>query len=32
VRNFVGRIDEMTLWKVALTESELLAIYEQTRP
>ena len=32
VRNFVGRIDEMTLWKVALTESELLDIYEQTRP
>ena len=32
VRNFVGRIDEMTLWKVALTESELLDIYEHTRP
>lgn len=32
VRNFVGRIDEMTLWKVALSESELLEIYENTRP
>ena len=32
VRNFVGRIDEMTLWNVALTESELLEIYQNTRP
>lgn len=32
VRNFVGRIDEMTLWKVALSEPELLEIYENTRP
>ncbi|MFO0824316.1 MAG: LamG-like jellyroll fold domain-containing protein [Gemmataceae bacterium] len=32
VRNFIGRIDELTLWNVALDERELLKIHEATRP
>lgn len=32
VRNFIGRMDEVTLWKVALKSEELLRIYEKTRP
>ncbi len=32
VRNFVGRIDEMTIWKAALSSEEILSIYRQTRP
>lgn len=32
VRNFIGRMDEMTLWKVALKGEELLRMYQKTRP
>jgi hypothetical protein len=32
VRNFVGRMDELTLWKVALDANELRNIYLSTRP
>lgn len=32
VRNFVGRMDELTLWKVALKGDELQTMYRQTRP
>jgi len=32
VRNFVGRMDELTLWKVALDANELRHIYLSTRP
>lgn len=32
IRNFIGRIDELTLWKVALSEADLLAIYQKTHP
>lgn len=32
VRNFIGRMDEITLWKVAMKGDELLRIYEVTRP
>ncbi len=32
IRNFVGRIDEMTVWKSALSPEEIRKIYLQTRP
>ena len=32
VRNFVGRMDELTLWRVALTAEELVDIYQTSRP
>ena len=32
VRNFVGRMDELTIWKTALTDKEILSIYRETRP
>jgi Concanavalin A-like lectin/glucanases superfamily len=32
VRNFVGRMDEFTLWKVALTAEEILNIHRSTHP
>jgi hypothetical protein len=32
VRNFVGRMDELTLWNSALKGDELQEIYRQTRP
>ncbi len=32
VRNFVGRMDELTLWKVALKGDDLQTMYRQTRP
>lgn len=32
IRNFIGRIDELTIWKVALSEAELFAIYQNTHP
>jgi hypothetical protein len=32
IRNFIGRIDELTLWKVALSEAQLRAIYQKTHP
>ena len=32
VRNFLGRMDELTLWKVALKGDELQTMYRQTRP
>lgn len=32
IRNFVGRIDEMTIWKTALSNEEIRGIYRQTRP
>lgn len=31
-RNFVGRMDELTLWKVALKADELQTMYRQTKP
>jgi len=32
VRNFVGRMDELTIWKEALTGDEIHSIYRKTRP
>lgn len=32
VRNFIGRIDELTVWNVALNSEEILNIYLQSRP
>ncbi len=32
VRNFVGRMDELTLWNVALDASEIRDIYHRTQP
>lgn len=32
VRNFVGRMDEMTLWNTALSGEEIMQIYRQTHP
>lgn len=32
VRNFVGRIDELTVWNVALTTSDIANIYSKTHP
>ncbi len=32
VRNFVGRMDELTVWKVALTGDELQAMNQKGRP
>ena len=32
VRNFVGRMDQLTVWKTALSGKEILDIYRQTRP
>ena len=32
VRNFVGRMDEFTLWNVALTAEDILKIYQLTHP
>ncbi len=32
IRNFVGRIDEMTIWNVALKDGKIRDIYRQTRP
>lgn len=32
VRNFVGRIDEIAIWKTPLTETEISEIFSQTRP
>ncbi len=32
VRNFVGRIDGMTIWKTALSGKEILETYKKTRP
>jgi len=32
VRNFVGRMDELTIWKDALSATEIRKIYRNTRP
>jgi len=32
VRNFIGRIDELTVWNTALSGEEILAIYRNTKP
>ena len=32
VRNFIGRMDELTLWKVALTSSEIAAMHGEYHP
>jgi ferric-dicitrate binding protein FerR (iron transport regulator) len=32
IRNFIGRIDELTVWKVTLSEAELHTIYQETHP
>lgn len=32
VRNFVGRIDELTVWSVALTAEEIMKTYQSTHP
>jgi len=32
VRNFVGRIDEMIVWRAALSSDEILESYHQSRP
>ena len=32
IRNFIGRMHEMTLWRVALSAEEMQAIYQRTRP
>lgn len=32
LRNFVGSMDEMTIWNVTLTPDEIYAIYRQHRP
>ncbi len=31
-RNFVGAMDEMTIWNVALSPDEINEIYQQHRP
>lgn len=32
VRNFVGRIDELTIWNVALTQEQIANLYESSHP
>ncbi|PHS04870.1 MAG: hypothetical protein COA78_15960 [Blastopirellula sp.] len=32
IRNFIGRIDELTIWNVALNEHQIAEIYENSRP
>jgi hypothetical protein len=32
IRNFVGRIDGLTIWKVALSDDEIGEMYRHTRP
>ena len=32
VRHFIGRMDEMTLWHVALSTGEMQAMHQRTRP
>lgn len=32
IRNLIGRMDEMTIWSVALNEQQITEIYEKSRP
>jgi len=32
IRNFVGRMDELTIWKVALNKDEIEELYNSSRP
>lgn len=32
VRNFIGRMDELTIWNVALSEQQIADIYENSHP
>jgi hypothetical protein len=32
IRNFIGRIDELTIWNVALQDREIADIYNTSNP